>query len=132
MKIVTPFFKKADKKQCIEFGQLCVLLMLVIFLYSNHRIFISIALVLLLINMVIPLIFYPFASAWFTFAEKSNSLSSVVILSIVFFIIVVPIGLLRKLTGKDNLKLKEFKKGKSTVMITRDHIYSKEDLQHSF
>jgi hypothetical protein len=132
MKIGTSFFKKVDKKQCIDFGQLCVLVMLVIFLFTNQKIFISIALVLVLTNMVIPLIFYPLASAWFTLSEKLGEVSSVIILSIIFFIVVVPVGLLRKLMRKDSFKLKEFKKEKSSVMIARDHVYQKDDLQNSF
>jgi len=81
--------------------------------------------------MIAPMIFYPFASAWFTIAEKLSLVGSVISLSIVFFIIVVPVGFIRKLTGKDDFKLKQFKRGKESVMITRDHVYCKEDLQHS-
>ena len=132
MKKLSLFFKKVDKKQCIEFGQLCVLLMLVLFLYSDKKIYITVALIILLVNMIVPKIFYPLASAWFTIAEKLSLIGSLISLSAVFFIIVVPVGFLRNLTGKDNFKLKQFKREKKSVMITRDHVYCKEDLQHSF
>lgn len=82
--------------------------------------------------MIAPKIFYPFASAWFTIAEKLSLVGSVISLSVVFFIVVVPVGFIRKLRGKDDFKLKQFKREKESVMITRDHVYCKEDLQHSF
>jgi len=132
MKSSKSFFRKVDKKQCIEFGQLCALLMLVLFFNSNQKIFISIALIILVANMIVPVIFYPIAVLWFTIAEKLSEAGSVIILSIIFFVIVLPVGFLRKLSGKDNLKLKQFRQGKSSVMISREHVYSKEDLQHSF
>jgi hypothetical protein len=125
-------FHKISKKQCNEFGQVCALVLLVLFVYFNQKIYISIAVIVLLLNLTIPLIFYPFAIVWFWLAEKISTISSAILLSIIFFVIVVPAGLIRRLTGKDNLSLKQFKKSKSSVMITRNHVYSKEDLLHSF
>ena len=85
MKIRKSFFKKVDKKQCIELGQLCTVLMLVFFLYTHQKIYITVALIILLLNMIAPLIFYPLAAVWFTIAEKLSSIGSVIILSIIFF-----------------------------------------------
>ena len=124
--------KPISKKQCNEFGQVCILAMLVLFLYFNQKIYIQTALVLLLINLITPVIFYPFAFVWFWLAEKISNISSTIILSIIFFVIVMPVGLLRRLFAKDNLTLKPFKKNTSSVMITRNHVYVKEDLLHSF
>lgn len=124
--------KPISKKQCTEFGQVCVLAMLVLFLYFNQKIYIQTALIILLINLIAPVIFYPFAVVWFWLAEKISNVSSTIILSLIFFVIVVPVGLLRKLFVKDNLTLKQFKKNTSSVMVTRNHIYVKDDLLHSF
>ena len=123
---------KIEKKQFIEFGQLCAAVMMLLFLHFNKKIYISIALTVLLLNLIVPIIFYPFAVAWFWLAEKISKISSVVILTIIFFLVVAPVGLIRKLIGKDNLAIKQFRKDKNSVMITRNHIYSKEDLLHSF
>ena len=123
---------KIEKKQCIEFGQLCAAVMLLLFFYFNQKIFIGIALIMLLLNLIVPLIFYPFAVVWFLLADKLRFVSSLVTLSVIFFIIVVPVGLLRRLFGKDNLALKQFKKSKQSVMIIRNHVYSMGDLVHTF
>ncbi len=123
---------KIEKKQCIEFGQLCAAVMLLLFFYFNQKIFIGIALIMLLLNLIVPLIFYPFAVVWFLLADKLSIVSSLVTLSVIFFIIVVPVGLLRRLFGKDNLALKQFKKSKQSVMIIRNHVYSMGDLVHTF
>jgi len=123
---------KIEKKQCIEFGQLCAAVMLLLFFYFNQKIFIGIALIMLLLNLIVPLIFYPFAVVWFLLADKLSIVSSLVTLSVIFFVIVVPVGLLRRLFGKDNLALKQFKKSKQSVMIIRNHVYSMGDLVHTF
>src|SRR5689334_614895 len=123
---------KIDEKRCVEFGQLCTAFMLLLFFYSHQKIFVSISLIILAINLISPLIFYPFAVAWFWLGNKLSFISSVTVLTIIFFVIVVPVGLVRRLIGKDTLALKKFKKDRKSVLISRDHLYTKEDLINSF
>jgi hypothetical protein len=59
-------------------------------------------------------------------------ISSRVMMAIIFFLVVTPIGLLRKLTGADSLKIKQFKKSNQSVMLTRDHQYEPADLEKIF
>jgi hypothetical protein len=53
-------------------------------------------------------------------------------MSIVFLVIVVPVGVFRKLMGIDNLKLRQFKKSRQSVMVTRDHQYEDADFLNTF
>jgi hypothetical protein len=57
---------------------------------------------------------------------------SKILLSIVFITIVTPIGLLRRLLGKDSLQLKNFKKSKDSVFLSRDHKYTENDIAKPF
>ena len=123
---------KIDKKRCIEFGQMCAAFMLLLFFYGHQKIFVSISLVILAINLINPLIFYPFAVAWFWLGNKLSYISSVTVLSIIFFVVVVPVGLVRRLIEKDALALKKFKKDSKSVLISRNHLYTREDLINSF
>jgi len=53
---------------------------------------------------------------------------SKVILTVVFIFILIPVGFVRKISGKDNLKLNQFKKSDKSVFITRDHTFTSEDI----
>lgn len=71
-------------------------------------------------------------AAWVKFGMVLGYINIRIILSILFFIIVTPVGLLRRLAGKDSLRIRQFKKGRGSIMVSRDHMYTKEDLLHTF
>ncbi len=122
-----------SKKQCVETGILISILFLVLFLfYHNETIFIWISLSLLFLDLIIPFIFYPFAYLWFGLAKLLGFVSTKVLLTITFVFIVIPIGLLRRWSGRDNLHLKQFKKTSKSVFVKRKHLYHPEDLKNTF
>ena len=45
---------------------------------------------------------------------------------------VIPIGVFRRLLGKDSLQLYEFKKGNKSVMQTRDYNFLSEDIEKPY
>jgi len=124
--------KKIGKKQCMEFGQVAALVMLFLALHYKNEHFVSAAFVLLLITILLPILFYPLAILWFGLSELLGKVSPVILLTIVFFLVVTPVGLIRRLLGKDALRLKAFKKDRRSVMVDRNHLYTKNDLMHSF
>lgn len=126
------FLAKITKKQCLEFGQVATLVVLFLALRYKNDHLVAAAFVLLLVSIVLPIIFYPFAVVWFGLSELLSVVSPAVILTIIFFLIVTPIGLIRRLLGKDSMGLKQFKKSKQSVMIDRDHLYTESDLLHTF
>ena len=71
-------------------------------------------------------------AAWLAFAEILGMINIRILLGILFFLFVVPVGLWRRWRGIDNLQLRQFKKSKGSVMISRDHEYTREDLLHTF
>ncbi len=82
----------------------------------------------LVINMIIPTVYRMPAVCWLGFAHFLGTIMSKVILSIVFFLLVVPVGVVRRIAGKDTLQLKAFKTGRGSVMKSRNRKMSKEDL----
>lgn len=125
-------FAKVTKKQSMEFGQVTVLACTFFALYLKEQNFIIAAFILSFLTIVVPYIFYPLAVCWFGLSEILNAVSSRILLGVVFTFIVIPVGLARKLLGKDSLKLKQFKKSNESVMVSRDHLYTEEDLLHTF
>jgi len=64
---------------------------------------------------------------WFWIAEKLGYVTSRIILSIVFFIFLIPFGMLARVFRKDLLFLK---KKSGSYYKKRDHIYSFQDLEN--
>jgi hypothetical protein len=99
--------------------------------YKNDRL-VTAAFALILATVILPIIFYPFAVVWFGLSELLSIVSPAIILTIIFFLIVTPVGLIRRLLGKDSMRLKQFKKNRQSVMIDRNHLYTESDLLHTF
>ena len=106
--------------------------MLLIGLFTRKAIFYQIGIPLLVVNMIIPVFFFPFAILWFGLSGLMGDILSRVILSIVYIFVVLPVGFIRKLAGKDPLNLRNFKRADHSVMINRDHLYSSDDLEKPF
>lgn len=64
---------------------------------------------------------------WYKLAEGLGWFNSRVLLSLVYYLIVTPIGLLFRLFGNDPLKLNE---NRNTVYNSRDHVYTDKDLEN--
>jgi hypothetical protein len=120
------------KQQCVEFGQVAILVVLLFALKYKTAIWVDIAFGLTLVTILIPYLLYPFAFIWFGISEILSTIGPVVLMTIIFFVVVMPVGLFRKMLGKDTLKLKQFKKGSGSVMHVRDHTFTKDDLVHTF
>jgi membrane protein implicated in regulation of membrane protease activity len=121
------------RKQCVEFGQVSVLgpLLAVLYFKDGHALILA-ALVLILLTIVMPMVFYPFAVVWFGLAKFLAGVVPPVVLGILFFVMVTPLGLVRRMLGRDALRLRQFKKGSSSVMNNRDHVYTEADLKDTF
>jgi hypothetical protein len=69
----------------------------------------------LLLNLIWPPLFAPFAWLWSRLSAVLGTLSSYVLLSLIFFLVVTPIGLLRRWLGKDSLQLRSFRRDQTSV-----------------
>jgi hypothetical protein len=67
---------------------------------------ISIALTLIVIALTRPAVLAPFNRAWMALGKLLNRVVSPVVLALLFFGVVWPIGFLMRLTGNDALRLK--------------------------
>ena len=108
------------------------LILLLVGIFADRTLFYQLAVPALVINMTFPRFYYPFAIIWFGLAGLMGDVVSRILLSIVYIALVLPVGFIRKLAGKDSMNLKEFRKTDSSVMIKRDHIYSPADLEKPF
>ena len=126
------FITKISKKQNVDTGLAILLILLIITFVGNNLLFVKLMLPVLLITMIYPKLLYPFAVVWLSLSKILGTLLSKIILSVIFVIMVIPIGFFRKMLGKDNLKLREFKKDKTSVFIDRNYLFSAKDLGKPF
>jgi len=121
-----------EKKQTVEFGLVAILVVGCFALWINTKILILTSIILCLLTLIVPLIFFPFAVLWFGLSSILSRITSAILLGFVYLLIVTPMGLFRKLFGNDTLRLKQFKKGTQSVMINRDHTFTAKDMADTF
>lgn len=126
------FRKEISKDQSKDTGMAMVLLLLLIFVGRKREGYLFAAMGLHVLNMTVPKVFRPLAFLWFGLSDLLGAVMSKVLLSIVFFGVVIPIAAVRRMLGKDSLKLRVFKAGKGSVMLVRDHTFVAADLERPY
>jgi len=125
-------FTKTTKKQNIEFGMVMILIVAILSYGLENRTLLGVVILLTLITILAPVLFTPFTALWFWFSHAAGRIMSFILLTLVFILVITPVGCIRRLCGKDNLSLNQFRKSRKSVFINRDHIYTKEDMIHMF
>lgn len=125
-------YSTLTKKEMSDSGQALVLICLILSLILGSRGWVVAALIFLILNMAWPVLFRPFAFVWLNFSHVLGSIVSRIILTLEFFLLVIPIGLIRRVMGKDSLAFKKWKKGDESVFVTRDHQYTDVDLKNPY
>ena len=106
---------KTEVKNLKDFGITIgiVLLLIAAFLYFKDLYFYNllffIAGIFIGLGLTLPIILKPFYLIWMTFAVLIGWFMTRLILSLLFFTIITPIGVIFRLTGKDFLKIKKIK-----------------------
>ena len=113
-------------------GLALVLLLLIAQLTTGRRGFTTAAIVVLVVTMTAPLAFRPLSVVWFGFSHLLGTVMSRVLLAGVFYLIVTPIGVIRRLLGHDSLRLRAFKAGNASVMHQRGHVFGPGDLEKPY
>ena len=62
----------------------------------------------------------PLNKTWFKFGIKLGSIVSPIVMAVIFFLVVTPIGTIMRLLGKDVLRINNKRKSVSTYWINRD------------
>ncbi|MCX6171106.1 MAG: SxtJ family membrane protein [Ignavibacteriales bacterium] len=126
------FAKSISKDQSKDTGMVVVLLLLLLGYFNKNTTFYLLSIVLLLIDMIVPVIFTPVAFIWLGFSKVLGNITSKIILTVIFYIIVWPIAILRKTMGKDSLQLKNFKKSDGSTFVERNYTYKAADLEKPY
>lgn len=126
------FPKSISESQSKDTG-LAMVLMCLLFGYLRHyNNLVALSIVLLIIDMIIPNIYKPLAKIWFGISNILGTIMSKLLLTIMFFCLVTPVGIIRRINGADSLQLKSWKKDASSVFAIRDHIFRSEDIEKPY
>jgi hypothetical protein len=124
--------KTITSEQCKDSGLALVLICLICYLVWKLPAFVILAIAFLLVAMTYPPLFKPFARLWFALSTFLGTIVSKIILTVVFFTVVLPVGLARRALGKDAMKIKIWKKNQTSVFRQREHRFAAKDLEHPY
>ena len=129
VKNIKYLFSNISINQAKDTGMAMVLICLLINIFGKDSTFNILAILFLVINMVVPSVYKPVAIIWLSFSKIIGTIMSKILLVIIFFLIVTPMGITRRLLGKDSLKLKSWKNDHDSVFITRNNSFRSEDIE---
>ena len=124
--------RKPTKDQSRDTGMAMVLLLLILFATRKREGLLLVAITLHIVNMIVPQIYRPVAVLWLGFSDLLGAVVPKILLGTLFFLVVMPVGLLRRLLGKDTLKLRMFKSSGGSVMLQRNHVFVSQDLTRPY
>lgn len=122
----------SDDEDAKATGEAMVIVLLLLALRSGRQSFIPAALVLLILSMTAPALFRPFARVWFRVAHEIGSLSSKSVLVLVFYAVVTPVGVVRRLLGADPLRTRHYRGGDTSAMLIRRRRVEPADLTEPY
>ena len=129
---------KSEKNDIRNFGIIigAVLIAIVMLLFwkekQSYDILMIVGVVLCVTSLILPVILKPFYLAWMTFAIILGWIMTRVILSMVFYGIITPIGLFARLVGKEFLNIKLNKTENTYWNHRRKHSLKKANYEKQF
>ena len=119
-------------RQTVDTGMALTLVALLLGLFTHWEGWYPIAVGVLLVTMAFPMVWKPAAVVWFGLAELLSAVSSRIILTLLFGLLVVPVGVWRRWRGRDPLGLRTFRQNQSTTLKTRAHSWESADLDKPY
>ncbi len=123
---------KQDLTRCRDTALALIFAALLVWHFTGDGPFAYAALGISLLAMIVPAAFSPLAWAWFGLGHVMGAVMSRVILALVFFVLVVPVGFIRRAMGKDSMRLNLWKSSDESVFVVREHNFSAADMQKPF
>ena len=95
--------------------------------YSGGRVFLVVSGVLITLALLVPRTLYPLAWVWLKLVHILGLVIPKIFFGLVFFVVIVPIGLMRKVINGDTLLIKGWKGAETSfnerrVRFAREHL----------
>ncbi|WKN41445.1 SxtJ family membrane protein [Tunicatimonas pelagia] len=115
--------------QLLETSLVAIILSVIVGFVTDHSGWFIAAATLAGIGLLVPKILYPVAIFWFSLGNILSTIVSPLLLTVVFLLIITPIGTIRRWLGHDSLQLRQNSK---SMFKKRDHMFTTSDLENSF
>ncbi|MBU1230624.1 MAG: hypothetical protein KKA55_04885 [Proteobacteria bacterium] len=120
------------RQKAVDTGMALTLLCLIAALITRRPGWVAAATTLLVVNMTAPRLYAPASKLWFGLSAVLGAVMSRAILTLVFFLVLTPMALIRRAMGKDSLQLAAFKRGSASVFVARSGRVTAADLKTPF
>jgi len=111
--------KRITENQSKDTGLAIILILLLIAWFTKKPIYWQSAIPVLILTMTIPRIFTIPARGWFGFSNFLGGIVSKILLAILFFGVITPMGTMMRVFGKDSMGVKKWKSAQESVFIDR-------------
>lgn len=120
-----------NRKKNIEFGIVLSLVLVIVSAYCQITSTIPV-IIALAITLLVPGIYTPFTWCWFRLGDLFSLVVTHCILFLLFFGVITPIGILRRLMKKDPFHLRQFGKGSDSTFIKQEKKFNIQDLDKQY
>ncbi len=118
---------KPTKAQNKDFGLVMTLAATAVAVITGVWTWVYVALVMAAVTAVVPVALTPLSWCWFGLARGLERVVTSVLLAVVYYLVVTPVGLLRQLTAK-----KDVREPSSSTLRDVDHQYGPADFDRQF
>ncbi|HOO83622.1 MAG TPA: hypothetical protein PLS94_03585 [Prolixibacteraceae bacterium] len=120
---------KTDQSKNLEALLVIVTGFLVLYFVFDTKILLYVALAVGLISILIKPLAYLLARAWFKLGDLLGWIVSKAVLSVMFYVLLVPLALLHNLFNKNAMQLKNTSK---SMWKLREHNYTENDFKNTW
>ena len=124
--------REITHRQTVDTGMALTLVALLLGYFTSWDGWYPLATGVLLVTMTFPVVWKPAAVGWFGLAELLSAVSSRIILTLLFALLVVPVGVGRRWRGRDPLGLRSFKQSWPSTLKVREHTWKASDLDKPY
>ncbi len=121
-----------DSARNLDTGLAMVLLSLIFYSKTRLSEALLLTVILLLVCMIYSRLFRFIVPLWMGIGEYLGMISSFILLSSVYILVVTPMGFWARVGKHDPFRLHKFKKDQNSVFHVRDHEFTAADLENAF
>lgn len=126
------FKRRLSEVQHKDVGLVLILVLLFLYQHYDYRSFLVAVFVVAGITLLLPVVLHPISKVWYALSELLGTVMSRVLLTIVFFLIITPIGFIKRTIDGKRLLGEKWKKGTSTVFINKNKKITQSDIGNTF
>jgi hypothetical protein len=113
-------------------GMAAALIMLLLWYAFRRDAYVFASAAVLVCAMAIPVVLRPLSILWYGLSDILGAASSRIVLSVIYLFIVFPVGFARRIAGRDELMLRDFKKGRASVFREHERLIDSKDVRNPY